>query len=260
MSTFATVFRCECAKTRRTLAIWLTVVGALFTPAVVTAARLIDRSHLAVLYATDTFWRDLWTSSWESMAVFLLPMAAILTTSLVVQIEYRNNAWKQVHALPLRSTTLFFAKLAVVLVLVALMLVLFGVAIWLSAVAPWLAVRGVPYPAAPLPVAEFARDMLGYFVDCLPIVVAQYALSLAFPNFLVAIGFGFLAWVAALAALPSGFGHWIPYSYTLFDYLQKRPATHLRVPPIDVHVLACGFALAIMATGYVFFVARSRKG
>lgn len=260
MTTFANALRCECVKTRRTLAIWLTVVGALFTPAVVTAARLIDRSHLAALYAPASFWRDLWTSSWESMAIFLLPMAAILTTSLVVQVEYRNNAWKQVHALPMRPTTLFFAKLCVALMLIALMLVLFGVAIWLSGVAPWLAVRGVPYPAAPFPAGAFARDMLGYFVDCLPIVATQYALSLAFPNFLVAIGVGFLAWVAALAALSSGFGHWIPYSYTLFDYLQNRPASHLRVPPIDVHVLACGAAFAITVIGYVFFVTRSRKG
>jgi lantibiotic transport system permease protein len=260
MSAFAIAFRCEWAKTRRSLAIWLAVVGALFTPAIVTAARLFDRAHLPALYATGTFWRDLWTSAWESMAIFLLPMAAILTASLVVQVEYRNNAWKQLHTLPLRPTTLFFAKLGVVLVLIALMLALFDAAIWLSAVAPWLAVRGVPYPDAPFPAGAFARETLCYFVDCLPIVAAQYALSLHFRNFLVAIGFGFLAWIAALAAVSSSFGHWIPYSYTLFDYLMARPNTRVHAPPIDMHLLASAYAVAITAVGYLFFVTRRQKG
>ena len=259
MNLFAAAFQCECMKTRRSLAIWLVLVGALFTPAVVTAARLIDRARLPALYATGTFWRDLWISSWESMAIFLLPMAAILTASLIVQVEYRNNAWKQIHALPLRPTTLFFAKLGVVLVLIALMLALFDVAIWLSAVAPWLAVHDVPYPDG-LPIASFLRQTLLYFVDCLPIIAAQFALSLHFRNFLVAIGFGFLAWVAALAALSSSFGCWIPYSYTLFDYLQDRPNAHLHAPPIDVHVIALAYATAITAAGWLFFVTRSQKG
>jgi hypothetical protein len=118
----------------------------------------------------------------------------------------------------------------------------------------------VPYPNAPLPLGSFARQTLLYFVDCLPIVAAQYALSLCFRNFLVAIGFGFLAWIAALAALSSGFGHWIPYSYTLFDYLGNRPNAHLHAAPIDVHILAVAYALAITAVGYVVFVMRPRKG
>ncbi|MFY0533448.1 ABC transporter permease [Nannocystis pusilla] len=99
-SRFVDAFRCEWLKKRRSLGAWLVVVGAFFTPGIVTLARLIRREHLPTLYAAPEFWTSLWRSSWESMAVFFVPMAAILTTSLVVQIEVRNNAWKQVHALP----------------------------------------------------------------------------------------------------------------------------------------------------------------
>ena len=44
------------------------------------------------------------------MGTLLLPMGVILVTSLVAQVEVRNNAWKQVHSAPLPYATLFFQQ------------------------------------------------------------------------------------------------------------------------------------------------------
>ena len=77
------------------------MVGGLFTPGIVIAARLVRHDRLQEIYAAANFWNSLWKSSWESMAIFFLPIGAILATSLMTQSEFKNNAWKQVHALPL---------------------------------------------------------------------------------------------------------------------------------------------------------------
>lgn len=260
MSDFLAAFRSECIKTKRSLGLWLVVVGAFFTPAIVTVARLVHRAQLPAVYGAESFWNSLWTSSWESMAIFFLPMAAILATSLTAQIEFRNNAWKQVHVLPLGRSTLFFAKFAVTLALMALFLVLFDVGIYLSAFVPWLLLRTLPYPSAPLPLAAFLQQTLLYFVDCLPIVAAQYLLSLQFRNFLVPIGAGFLAWVAALAALSWHFGYLMPYAYTLLNYLNGRPSAHVPASPVDIHLLAAAYATVLTGAGYVLFVSRRYKG
>ena len=110
-------FQSECLKTRRSLAFWIVITGGFFTPAIVTAARIIRYKTLPSVYSSEDFWKLLWQNSWESMALFLLPLGAILTTSLITQIEYKDNTWKQLHTLPLTFTTIFVSKLAVIVVL-----------------------------------------------------------------------------------------------------------------------------------------------
>src|SRR6188768_818251 len=153
--TFIHCFYSELLKTRRSLAFWMVAIGGFFTPAIITVARLINYQILPELYASENFWHGLWKSSWESMAIFFLPLGAILSTSLIAQLEYKNNTWKQLHTLPLSYTTIFFAKLAVIVVLMLQFFVLFNIGIYLSAVVPYLLISDTPYPSQPIPFDVF---------------------------------------------------------------------------------------------------------
>jgi lantibiotic transport system permease protein len=257
---FVHAFQGEWLKKKRSLAWWLVIVGGFFTPAVVIVARLVRHASLPEIYASDAFWTQLWTNSWESMALFFLPMGAILATSLIAQIEYRNNAWKQVHALPLNLATIYFSKFAVVLVMMVQFFILFNLGVYLSAVVPYLLIGGVGYPKAPLPYAFFLRENLLYFVDCLPIVALQYLLSLRFKNFLVAIGFGFMTWVAALASLSWKYGFVIPYTYGMLNYLKDNPGGKAVIPDVDIHSLAIGYFVLFTVLGFLLFVTKAEKG
>ncbi|MCY0991007.1 ABC transporter permease [Nannocystis sp. ILAH1] len=259
-SRFVDAFCCEWLKKRRSLGAWLVVAGAFFTPGIVTLARLIRREHLPTLYAAPEFWTSLWRSSWESMAVFFVPMAAILTTSLVVQIEVRNNCWKQVHALPLEPHTIFLAKFAVIVLMLVQFFLLFDLGIYLSALLPWLLVAGVPYPQASLPLGTFVGDTALYFVDCLPIVAAQYLMSLRFANFLAPIGIGFLAWVGALGVLSWQHANLVPYAYTMLDYLGDNPAARTTAPTSGLQLFALAWFVLLTVAGYVLFATRTHKG
>jgi len=257
---FMHAFQSEWQKKRRSLASYLVVVGAFFTPAIIIVARLLHHDALRTLYAADDFWALLWKNAWESLAVFFLPMAAILATSLMTQLEVRNNAWKQVHTLPLSPMTIFTAKLAVILVMLVQFIVLFNVGIYLSAVIPYLLVSGTPYPHAPLPLRDFLTQDALYFIACLPIIAAQYLLSLQFRNFLVPIGVGFLAWVGALAALSWKFGYVLPYTHSMLNYLKDMPAGRAVVPAFDVGWLAGGYFVLFVVVGYGLWVGRAQKG
>ena len=250
----------EWLKRKRSLASWLVVVGSVFTPAIVIIARLVNHDTLQQTYSADNFWTQLWKNSWESMAIFFLPMGAILATSLVTQIEFRNNAWKQVHALPISLATIFFSKLVVVVLMMIQFFLLFNVAIYLSAILPWLLGSHVPYPRPPIPWRTFLGDDLLYFIDCLPIVAAQYLISLRFSNFLVPVGIGFLAWVGALASLPWKFGYVIPYTYCILNYVKDSPGGKAVVPSVNFHWLAIGWFLLFTAAGFGLFVTRKQKG
>jgi hypothetical protein len=259
MNLFFRTFVAEWRKTRRTLAAWLIVIGAFFTPAVIIAARLLHHDRLAALYAAPNFWYSLWQSSWESMAIFLLPLGTILVTSLVVQIEVRNNAWKQLHALPVPMSVLFSAKLAVIVVMMVQFFALFNVGIALAGLVPWLLVPGVPFPAGPVPLEAFLWHDLLYMIDLLPILALQYLLSLQYKNFIVALGGGVLLWIAALSALRWEYGYTIPYTYIIVGYLQSAASAKGPSWPVNIHLLAGVYASAFFSLGAVLYLTKKDR-
>lgn len=260
MTTFIHSFQSEWLKIKRSLAFWMVVIGGFFTPTIIIVARLINYDKLPTLYSAEDFWTLLWKNSWESMAIFFLPLGAILSTSLIAQIEYKNNTWKQLHTLPLSYTTIFFAKLAVILVLMLLFFVLFNIGIYLAAIVPYLLVSGTPYPTQSLPYDSFLRANALYFVDTLPIVALQYLIALRFKNFLVPVGLGFVFWVGALAALTWQFGYVIPYTYPMYSYLSSGVQTKAVLPTLNIHWLAFGYFVVITVVSYVMYVTKREKG
>ncbi|MDI1480094.1 ABC transporter permease [Polyangium sp. y55x31] len=251
----------EWLKQRRSLASWMVIVGAFFTPAIIIVARLIHREGLPSLYASDGFWQLLWRNSWESAAIFFLPIGGTLATTLITQIEYKNNAWKLLHTLPLSVATIYFSKLAIILLMLVQFFLLFNVGIYLSAVIPHLLVPGVPYPMGPIPHARFIGENLLFFLDCLPIVALQYAISLRFRNFLIPVGIGFMLWVGTLAALSWQWSFLIPYSYTMIEYLKEGARGKVAAPAVDIHAMAIGYFLLFTTAGYYWlFATRKEKG
>jgi lantibiotic transport system permease protein len=257
---FACSLHSEWLKQRRSLAAWMVLIGAFFTPSIIVIARLLQREALPKLYASADFWPVLWRSAWESAAIFFLPMGAVLATSLIVQIEYRNNAWKQLHALPLGLATIYFSKLAIIVLMLVQFLALFNLGIWLSAALPAWLLPDVAMPAAPIPFADFLYDDLRFFLACMPIVALQYLLSLRFGNFMVPVGIGFMLWVGSLAALSSRWSALSPYAYTMLEYLEDEPSGKLPPPMFDTQWLAIGYSAMFIAMGYALFALRRQKG
>jgi hypothetical protein len=162
--------------------------------------------------------------------------------------------------MPLSYTTIFFSKLAVILVLMLQFFVLFNLGIYLAAIVPYLLVGGTPYPSQPLPYESFLRENVLYFVDTLPIVALQYLIALRFKNFLVPVGMGFVFWVGALASLSWKFGYVIPYTYPMYNYLKAGVETKAVIPDVNIHVLAVMYFGVITAVSYVLYFTKKEKG
>ncbi len=210
---FINTFQSEWLKKKRSLASWLVIVGAFFTPSIILMSRIKNADQLSALYVSDDFWQKLWNQTWESMAVFLLPIGIILAAGLITQIEYKNNTWKQLHTTPQRFTTIFFAKFLVILIMLVEVFVLFNVGIYLSAVVPSMLFSNIPYPTAPIPYMDFLNANVNFFLDCLPILALQYLLSLQFKNFLVPIGVGFVIWFLGVGMLAWEYSYILPYNH-----------------------------------------------
>jgi hypothetical protein len=192
----------------------------------------------------------------ESMAILLLPLGLILATGLVAQIEFKNNAWKQVLTAPQTLTSIYFAKLAVMVMIVELLL-LFNVGVYLSGVVPCLLTKGVPLPPEPVPYLFFLREDLRYFTDCLPILGLEHLVSLQFSNFLVPVGGGVAAWILSLAVLNWKYGYLFPYTYCGLYYFRVVGRYTQSTP---IHLWALGYFAVFVVAEYVLFLTKKQKG
>lgn len=258
---FIDSFQSEWIKKKRSLASWLVIVGAAFTPSIILMSRIKNSDKVSALYVSNDFWQKLWTQTWESMAVFLLPIGIILAVSLITQIEYKNNTWKQLHTTPQRFATIFFAKFLVIVIMFAEVLVLFNVGIYLSAVIPSMLFSSIPYPTAPIPYLNFLHANVNFFLDCLPILALQYLISLQFRNFLVPVGAGFAIWFLGVGLLPWENSYIFPYVHSTLDFLiSSNQFGNRKIPPVNIQLLAVIYFALITTASYILYVAKKEKG
>ena len=257
---FISSFQAEWLKRKRSLASWLVLVGAFFTPAIILASRIKNHAALPVLNTKDDFWTRLWSQSWESMEVFLLPIGIILGTTLIAQIEYKNNTWKQLHTTPQGFTSIFLTKLLVVLVMLVEAFVLFNVGVYLAAIIPSLLFRAVPFPSSPIPFANFWMGNVNFFIDCLPIVTLQYLLSLQFKNFLVPVGVGFGVWFLGIGLLSWQYSYLFPYNHGAINFLTATGHFAQGRVPVSVELFALAYTAVFIVAGWVLYVTKREKG
>lgn len=181
--------KAEIVKIRKTPAVWVTVLGALFIPLVNLSKCIISPDTFIPRLQADP-WGMLLEYNWQIAAGFLLIMYVILLNSLVVQIEYRNSTWKQVYASPRSYADIFFSKLLTIHLLITSCFLLFNVMIVVSGYAidfiqPEYGFRqqSVPFPA----LITTTGRMYGAI---LAISAIQYWLSLRLRNFVVPLGIG----------------------------------------------------------------------
>jgi hypothetical protein len=250
----------EWLKKKRSLASWLVLVGAFFTPSIVLMSGIKNANKLSSAYMASDFWFKVWHQSWESMSVFLLPFGIILAVGLIAQIEFKNNTWKQLHSTPQRFSTIFFAKFAVILIMLVEAIVLFNAGVYLSAVIPAILFSNLPYPAAPIPYSYFLTANINFFLDCAPILALQYLLSLQFRNFLVPIGTGFAIWFLGVGMLPWEYSYLFPYIHGTIDFLVSSGQYHRKIPPVNIQLLAMIYFVAFTIVSFILYVRKKDKG
>jgi lantibiotic transport system permease protein len=251
---YLSAFQSEWLKKKRSAASWLTVAGALLVPAIIIVARFVDGDGLAETNRSARLWETLYNRSWQFMGFFLLPMGVVLATSLIVQLEYRSQGWKQLAAAPVSYPAVYVAKLGVILALLLEFFVLFNLGIWLEGVLPALS-RGVSYPAERFPFVAVLWGNGRFLLDCLPIVALQYVLSLQFRNFMIPLGVGLGLYVAAMVAAHWRYGYAVPYTYPVLEYIGKRSPS----PGADFHVWSIGYTVLFLVVGYILYITKKER-
>jgi hypothetical protein len=209
--------RAEAMKTKRTSAFWLSVLGAAFIPLIF---------FLMYYFKPDVFvpalgknpWQDHFLNGWKALSAFLLPMYIILTCSLITQIEYKNNTWKQVYASPQSLGEIFFSKFFVIQTMIVFCFLLFTLFLIISAVSANILNRKYSFFSTAIDWPFILRINFKSYISILGISAIQYWLSLRFKNFIAPIGIGLALLITSLIIMDWEHIYKVPYAYPLLTF------------------------------------------
>ncbi len=244
--------RSELLKTR-TASLYLTLIGAAVGPVIYLLNVLIDENEI------DASEKDplnaLFKILSEMNGTALFPLFVILICTLLPQIEYRNNTWKQVFASPQTKVNVFLAKFMNVHLLMLVFLIATHLFIF-------LAIAGINFIKPTLNLFKHPLNGIAILVNAanayillLAVCAIQFWIGLRFRNFIVPIGIGFALWlIGTIMAVQykSNLVFYFPYSFPAFPV-----STKLKSQLTQVAWTSLGYALLFLIAGFFDFRRRT---
>lgn len=221
MATFIINTRVELWKCRKTAAYWLTIIGGTFIPLVMLIMYLARPDVFVKELGADT-WNTHIRNAMQPAAAFLLPVYTILVTSLVVQIEFRNNTWKQVYASPRSFADIYFSKYVVVHLMITGCFLLFNMFLVLSGYIANIFRPGYSFFSSAVP-WEMLFSITGrLYVSILAMTAIQYWISLRLRNYIAPVGIGLALLIVGLMIMQWDKIIYYPYAYTAVTFFKDN--------------------------------------
>ncbi len=249
--------RAELIKTKRSASFWISLIGSAFIPLIFFLTYVIqpEKNYQRTQIMP---WEIHFVQGWQAFASFLLPMFVILICSLIPQLEYKNNAWKQVFTTPQSIGTIFFSKYFAIIIMLIFLYVMFNVFMILAGVIPNLFFSKFGFLSHSINWESLIRLNVKSFVSLLAIVSIQYWLGLRFRNFIVPIAIGLFLLIASIILL--GWEHVakVPYAYSTLTFFKTTQDDFSTGPFFQNHELN-SIGYFIFFTTIAFLDMRFRK-
>ncbi|HEV7330252.1 MAG TPA: ABC transporter permease [Flavisolibacter sp.] len=248
----------ELLKTKRTASFWLSVIGAAFIPTILFIALFTDGDAGKNLAADP--WGKFFGMGWQILSVFLLPMYIILVTTLVTQIEFKNNTWKQVFSSPQSLGDIYFSKFLTIHLMIISCFLLFNLLMFLTALLANLFNPQFTFLERSVDWQLLLQLNGRIYLSILGISAIQYWLSLRFKNFIVPVGIGLALLIGSIIALNLHWKHISKYPYAFpaqtFDAVQKSGR-----PLLENHEWnSIGYFAVFVVIGLLDMKMRKEKG
>jgi lantibiotic transport system permease protein len=242
--------RSEILKTKQTASFYFTLIGAAVIPVTFLLNVLMDgieetrKDPLNAIFKLGS----------EMNGLVIFPMFVILICTLLPQIEYRNNTWKQVLTSPQTKANVLLAKYLNVQLLILLFLVANLVFMFITIVAAHFIDPTLNLLNQPLNGHTILVNTLNAYGTNLAVCAIQFWIGLRFKNFIVPIAIGIALWLTGtLMTLEyhSAFANYFPYSFHIF-YVIPQYKSQLN----QVEWASAGYAVLFLLIGFIDFSRR----
>jgi hypothetical protein len=243
-----TALRAEMLKTKRTASFYFTIVMAAVVPAILLLNMLTGGEDLAAIRKDPI--NGIFQLGAERTGFLFLPLFVILVCTLLPQIEYRNNTWKQVFATPQTKAHVFLAKLLNVHLLLILFLIANLLLLLLVVVITHFSIPSLQLLQQPFDIATLLVRTAHMYLVMLALCSLQFWLGLRFRNFIIPISVGLVLWILGMILLfeESHLVDYYPYSFQVFPTVSK-----LQPKLAQVAWTSAGYAMVFLLLGFLDF-------
>ena len=253
---FLVSFRSERLKTKRSVSIYLALAAAAFTPLIGMLDLFIDGvepEKRAIIF------NDLFNPRFGMTGALCFPVFIILICTLLPQIEYKNNTWKQLLTSPQTRWNIYLAKFINLQLFIFLFIAANQVLVFLSAVFLHFKEPSLHVLNQPLNGLQIATTLANSYVALLALATIQFWLGLHFRNFMVSIAIGIGLWFMGsilVIQMKSGFIQYFPYSFHMYVSFPQFRAKEFS--PILLSSL--GYTALFLLIGFLSFRKRRMIG
>lgn len=220
MRDFILSFRAEMIKIKSTFALWLVILGAAFIPLFL-LVNYIYKWDIYIPKQGINPWHEYLRNGFNSVHFIFLPLLIVLLVALLLNIEHKSNAWKQVFVLPVSKTKIFLSKYLVLISLIILFYILSALffltggvllSLWKS---EFNFLKYIPSYSYHSIQSGLAAYILRSFISVAAILSIHFWLSFRIKNLFLNIGIGLAGLIIAVTMV---IGNWesvvyVPYAF-----------------------------------------------
>jgi hypothetical protein len=205
-------------------------------------------------------WQIHFSQGWQALSSFLFPMYIILICAMIPQIEFKNNAWKQVFASPQSTAQVFFSKFLTVHLMILFFYALFVGFMLMTGVIADLAHTKYTFLDKPVQWGVLMQLNAKTYISILGISAIQFWLSLRFKSFIGPVGIGLALLVAGIMATGFGWEHVykIPYAHPILTLMSMKDRGALRLENHELNSI--GYFIVFTTLGYLDLRFRKERG
>lgn len=243
---FKAALRTEAIKMKNTLGIWTVIIFPAF---IVFMNFMIFLNRPKMLLGPGVNpWVSMSRNAVMVYSILFLPLFIAIITFYVNFNEHKSNAWRQIYALPVSKSSVYFSKFIVSFILVCVSMLFFYLINYFSMMILKTAKPEIPFD-------QFGFDSIIYItfikitLTAAGISAIQFAASILFQNFLYPLGFGLIATFAGAFLSSWEKIIYYPYSYPFQAVMEmmKNNYSIFNQNMAFSFIVACVFVVA----GYV---------
>ena len=249
-------FRTELLKISRSYTWLLTLVLAATVPLIMITAFDPDSasaSNLKLLKGDP--WNHFFAQAQVPLSIVFLPLFILLICTLLPQIEYRNNTWKQVLTSPQPLEQIYFSKFLLVQFLILNFLIAYLFLTGLSGLIVSFIYPAFKFFDYDLNLKKVLVSTLQTYVSVLAISAFLFWIGMRFKSFIIPIALGMFFWfVTALLLFEYHWQHTDKFPFA-FPLLLPFPKYESAVP----FILWCsgGYTVFFLLVGILDFKYRN---
>ena len=213
--------KAELIKTKKSASFWLSMIGSAVIPVILFLIYVLMPEKNYAKFEQKP-WETHFIQGWQAFSLFLLPMFVILICSLIPQIEFKNNTWKQVFSSPQSTGHIFFSKYLAIIIMVLFLFLMFNTLMLLSGSTADLFYSKYTFLNRQIDWLTVIKVNTKVFISLLAIIAMQYWLGLRFRNFIVPIGIGLGLLITCIMLTPWQHSNKLPYSLPFQAFLSME--------------------------------------